>query len=70
MRLDERSELASLSLHIQHLKHFPIPAILKQLGNRDLPNGNHITVHPLQLLLRRLHGVGRGIQLVGLKGLV
>jgi hypothetical protein len=33
----------------------------------DLPNGYHIIVHLLQLLLRRLHRVGWGIQLVCLE---
>ena len=36
----------------------------------DVPDGNHVVVHLLQLVLGHLNGVGRGVQLVCLEALV
>jgi hypothetical protein len=39
-------------------------------GRVVLPDGNHVVVHPFQLFLRRVEGVGWGVKLVGLETLV
>jgi hypothetical protein len=39
-------------------------------GGGSVPDGDHVVVHLLQLLLGRLECVGRGVELVRLEGLV
>lgn len=35
-----------------------------------VPDANHVVVHPLQLALGHLNGVGRGVKFVGLEALI